>query len=443
MTADIHNYTKSCVECQRVKPRNHLPFGRLQPLPVAEGKWRSITVDMIVGLPISRFGFNAIIVFVDRFTKMVHLVPCKDTLNAEQFCQLFVANVIRLHGAPTSLISDRGSIFAARFTQCFTASVNCLQQFSTAFHPQTDGQTERANRVVEDVLRSYCDIRQTDWDAFLPMAEFAMNNAPSEATQQTPFILNYGINPRHPSISQLLSDHFTGVEPPRTAHGNIQRVAATVMQHTLRITDASARHVDRVPDVPAASQFTTAMRQVIERTKLLLQVARERMCRIADPHRNPTPPFQVGDQVMLSTKNIKLQAGANKLLPRFVGPFPITEVINPVAFRLRLPATMRIHTVFHTSLLRPYHARNGALPSPSPLVINDEEEYEVQALMGRRDKVISKRTTRHGVHHRTQRQYLVRWKGYGPEHNEWISVDELQRHCAPMIAAMDRQLDGR
>ena len=490
MMHDIEAYCKNCPTCQTVKANNHKPYGKLFPLPVPQGKWTDVTVDLITGLPLTAHGFNAICVFVDRMTKMVHLVPCKDTLTAPQFCELFARHIIALHGSPVRLVSDRGSIFAAQFTTAFTANVNCLQKFSTAYHPETDGQTERANRVIEDVLRSYVDLRPETWDTYLPMAEFAMNNAPNKSTGNTPFMLNYGVNPRHPDVAKLVQSHIDGIQAI-PAHRNIARLGVMVMEHTFR---------EVIPDIPAASAFTSNMRKVIasvsslvthaenrhprvpnpsrtpetrrivhasrtlpraprvihdpqppsmfadvmrrgiEHTQMRIDEARTRMVHTTDAHRDSQPEFKVGDNVMLSTKNIKLQLPVpNKLLPRFVGPFTIDKVVGERAFRLTLPPTMRIHNVFHVNLLRRFHPRDfGEQPHPPPLVINGDDEYEVEALLGKRDKVISTHRTRHTHRRRTQVQFLVKWAGYGHEHNQWIPEVELTRFCQRLIDAYNR-----
>jgi hypothetical protein len=278
--------------------------------------------------------------------------------------------------------------------------------------------------VLEDVLRCFVDTNQTNWDVFLPMAEFAMNNAPNAATGQSPFVLNYGVNPRHPAVMQLLSDSAAG-RPATTSRERRQQAAALM---AMRVT---VRHA---PDVPAASQFSADMRAAVQHTQLLLEAARQRMRQVADRKRSVAVEYKVGDQVMLSTKNIHLlTTGTRKLLPRFVGPFPVAAVINPVAYKLELPPTMRIHPVFHVSLLRRFRPRPGQSIHPRPLVVEDQEEYEVEALLGMREKVISTKRTKHGIHRRVKTQFLVKWAGYGHEHNEWTDEEELTRNCARLI----------
>jgi hypothetical protein len=435
MAADITKYCEACNVCQRNKHSNQKPFGQLRPLPVPKGKWSNVSVDMITGLPKTARGYNAIIVFVDRLTKMVHICPTTENLTSKEFAEMFIQNVIRLHGCPESVVSDRGSIFTSKFEKAFLKGIQCTPAFSSAYHPQSDGQTERANQVLEQVLRSYASLDHAEWDTFLPMAEFAMNNAPNDATKQTPFILNYGVNPRHPDITKLTKAHLAGLELHATKAKTTRTKANTAMQQCFR---------DMRSDIPAAFQFTQAMNKAVQHTQLLLQAARSRMINMTNPKRQPTIPFSVGDKVMLSTKNIRIvHPGCNKLLPRWAGPFTITNQINPVAFRLDLPDTMNIHDVFHSSLLKPYkHDPMRTDGEHPPLIIDGQEEFEVEALIGRRSKTISTKKAKHapgGKKRTTRWEYLVVWKGYGHEHNEYVPEQELLRHCKAMVKAFDKQ----
>jgi hypothetical protein len=435
MVQDIRKYCEACNVCQRTKSSNQKPFGQLRPLPVPKGKWSNISVDMITGLPMTARGYNAIIVFVDRLTKMVHICPTTEKITSRGFAEMFLANIIRLHGCPESVVSDRGSIFTSKFEKEFLSGISCKPHFSSAYHPQSDGQTERANQVLEQVLRSYVALDHSEWDTFLPMAEFAMNNAPNEATGQTPFVLNYGISPRHPEVTKLTKTHLNGLELHSVKAKQTKAKADSAMQHCFREIKS---------DVPAAFQFTEAMKQAITHTKVMLEAARSRMIAITDQKRKETVPFTIGDKVMLSTKNIRLvHPGCNKLLPRWAGPFTITAKINPVAFKLDLPETMNIHDVFHTSLLKPYKLdplrTDGELP---PLIIDGEAEFEVEALLGRRSKTISTKKAKHapgGKKRTTRWEYLVGWTGYGPEHNEYVPEQELLRHCKQMVKDYDKQ----
>jgi hypothetical protein len=390
---------------------------------VPKDKWYTITVDMITALPKSLNGFDSILVIVDKLTKMVHLVPTNETMDSQQFADLIQANVIRLHGAPKFMISDRGSVFHSKYAQAWADQIGIWQKFSSSYHPDTDGQTERANRVIEDVLRCFADTRQSEWDTFLPMAEFAMNNAPNEATKQTPFMLNYGVNPRHPDISKLVS-----TDAPLTPYKKKQKeLAVTALSHTLR----------EIADVPAATQFSDLMKQALKHTQILLEAARQRMIQTTNKKRTLKVPFKVGDYIMLNAKNIKLVTeGKNKLLPRFVGPFPIMDQINPVTFRVKLADTMQCHDIFHVNLFKLYKRREDIDPDddePIAIVIDGVAEYEVEALLGKQRKTLSTKQSKYGKKSKTEIQYLVKWQGYGPHHNEWVSEDELKRNCAELV----------
>ena len=163
------------------------------------GPWKSVSCDFIVDLPLSRTPdgqtFDSILVFVDRFTKMAHFVPCLKSTDAPVFADIFFKNVIRLHGIPESLVSDRGSIFTSHFWKSLSALMNVKPRLSTAFHPQTDGQTERMNQTLEQYLRIYCNYEQDNWVNLLPLAEFAYNNSHQPSIDCSPFYANYGYHP--------------------------------------------------------------------------------------------------------------------------------------------------------------------------------------------------------------------------------------------------------
>ena len=201
LKADVTRFVQNCHSCQINKPTHAIPAGLLQPLPVADRPWSHVSVDLITGLPqCGQLQHNAVCVFVDRFTKMVHYAACWDTLAAQQFADLFVQNVLRLHGCPVRMVSDRGSIFTAAFWREVAAAMGpTALDFSTAFHPQSDGQTERANRVLEEMLRHYVSPMQEDWVRLLPLLEFACNSAHNHVTGTTPFQLYTGIQPLMPS----------------------------------------------------------------------------------------------------------------------------------------------------------------------------------------------------------------------------------------------------
>jgi hypothetical protein len=194
----VRKYIRTCEVCQRVKP-SPASQAPLQPLPVPAECWQSVSMDFIFGLPKDDKGNNGILVFVDRFSKMVHLAAVPESITAEGCARIFMESVFRLHGMPSEIISDRDPRFTAAFWQAVFHSLGTRLRMSTSDHPQTDGQTERANRVLEEILRSYA--HSFPWSACLPMAEFAINNSVHASTSHTPFFVN-GL--RHPRLPALL-----------------------------------------------------------------------------------------------------------------------------------------------------------------------------------------------------------------------------------------------
>jgi hypothetical protein len=309
-------------------------------------------------------------VFIDRFTKMCHLVPCLKTTDAPEFTRLFLDNVIRLHGIPESVVSDRGSIFTSHFWNSLASMMNMKRRLSTAFHPQTDGQTERMNQTAEQYLRIYCNYQQDNWTSLLSLAEFAYNNAHQPTIDCSPFYANYGF---HPKFTINLRSPSTSVP------------AAKALAENLR-----SHHDDLIENIKSAqnhqARYYDAKHKRIE--------------------------FSVGDKVWLSSANISTQRPSKKLDWKRLGPFTITERIGTQAYRLQLPVSMKVHSVFHVSLLEPYVSStipNRVRPPPPAVVVEAEQEYEVEEILDSK-------------YLRNRLFYLVKWKGYDPCHNSWEPV---------------------
>jgi hypothetical protein len=191
----VDRWTRNCHACRRATPSREARQGVLRPLPVPERPWKDISMDFITHLTPSN-GFDAILVIVDRLTKMKHFIPCKSTCSAEDVAHLYVEHIWKLHGLPENVVSDRGPQFVALFWKHLTQRLKIKATLSTAYHPETDGQTERSNAIVEQYLRVYVDYLQDDWSSWLPLAEFASNSVRSESTGTSPFFANYGFHPR-------------------------------------------------------------------------------------------------------------------------------------------------------------------------------------------------------------------------------------------------------
>jgi len=195
VTKEVKRYVEGCDACQRNKNRTEQPAGKLMPNSILEKPWTHISADFITKLSLAQ-GYDSILVVVDRLTKMVHFVPTTEKTSAEGLARLFRDNVWKLYGLLESIISDRGPQFAAGLMRELSGMLGIASKLSTAFHPQTDGQTERVNQELEQYLRMFIDHRQEQWPEWLETAEFAYNNKVHSSTQTTPFKANYRQDPR-------------------------------------------------------------------------------------------------------------------------------------------------------------------------------------------------------------------------------------------------------
>jgi len=189
----IGQYVQNCQSCMLAKAPTHAKYGFLRPLPVPNQMWQEVSMDFLTGLPTSE-EYDAILVVVDRLTKMRHLIACTTTANAADVAKLYLNTVWKYHGIPTHITSDRGTQFIAQFWQSLLKQIKA--RMSTPYHPETDGQTERLNAVMEQYLRHYVFYQQEDWATWLPMAQFAANNQESSTTRVSLFFANYGFHPR-------------------------------------------------------------------------------------------------------------------------------------------------------------------------------------------------------------------------------------------------------
>jgi transposase InsO family protein len=170
----------------------------LKPLAIPVWKWEDISMDFVVGLPRTPKGNDSVWVIVDRLTKVAHFVLVKTQYATKKLAELYVEHILRLHGAPKSIVSDRGPQFVSKFWQSFHKLMGTTLNYSTAFHPQTDGQTERVNQVLKDMLRACALTYGTDWESSLPFAEFSYNNSFQASLRMVPFEALYGRKCRTP-----------------------------------------------------------------------------------------------------------------------------------------------------------------------------------------------------------------------------------------------------
>ncbi|CAI7899259.1 unnamed protein product [Closterium sp. NIES-54] len=298
------------------------------------------------------------------------LLPTNATATAEATARLFFDRIITIHSIPATLISDRDPKFTSKLWKELMGLLGTKLAMSSAYHPQTDGQTEQLNQVVEQLLRTACKDDVSHWDTQLPTLEFAYNNASHAATGKTPFFLCYGREPLTPQ------------QPTTPAH------------------------------VQAAHDFVTTMQQLWEKTQRRLTTMQTYQNQYAD-HQRRDHSVAVGDQVLLDMRNLNLSHLPSKLRPRFCGPFLVEAQVTPVTFRLRLPDTWKLHNAFHVQLLKPYKDPNQQfqgrqLPPPPPFLVQDEPEYEVERVLTHRRR--GGKTL----------EFLLRWKGYDPTEDSWV-----------------------
>ncbi|KAJ3550669.1 hypothetical protein NMY22_g303 [Coprinellus aureogranulatus] len=371
--AFVKKYVEGCEVCSKRKHHQH-PRSNLQPLPVPDGPWESIGVDLVTQLPKSN-GFDAIAVFTDHFSKMIHALPCTSDINSEGVADLFYREIFRLHGLPLGVTSDRGPQFASQFTRSLLRRLGIDSNLTTAYHPQANGQTERANQEVEKYLRLYASRRQDDWDQHLPMAEFVVNSRVHSAHSRSPFEVIYGHLP-----------HFNIPVAPKLG---IRGIDERLQQ----------------------------LQDVRKEVEAALRVDKARQKRDYETGKRTAHSFQVNDYVWLSAKNIAIKVPTRKLGDLYLGPFKITEKVGDLDYRLQLPDSLsRLHPVFHIDKLYPWKGSdvNGILPPPpDPIELDGEEEWEVQ-------EVLDSRWTEHRTRKRGRKkakivkelQYLVSWKGF-------------------------------
>lgn len=353
----VRQYCRNCQDCLRAKPVLRAPAGLLQPLPIPEMPWMDISVDFVVFLPPTKRKNNAMMVVVDRLSKERHYIPCsagneEKGMSAEATAQMFYTYVWRLHGLPATIVSDRGSQFVNRFWEHLCEILQIKAKLSTAWHPESDGQTEIANKEMERYLRTFVTYYQDDWDTLSPSAEFAINASVSESTKMSPFMATRGFQPRMSFNSEKLA------QEPKTAR-------------------------ERLAFGPAKA-IALPMKDIWDWTKAWMAASQAKQKHYADQHRRDEPTIAVGDLVWLSMKNIKTERPCKKFDSKWEGPFEVLEKVGSVSFKLKLPVSMHIHPVFHQSLIAK-HANDPLpgqeYPMPGPIRVEEEDEWEVEEIL--------------------------------------------------------------
>lgn len=309
---DVEEYVRQCTVCQQAKHEHSKPAGLLAPLPIPTAPWEDLTMDFAEGLPASE-GYDAIMVVVDRFTKFAHFVPLRHPFTATQVARAFWDKIVKLHGVPSLIVSDRDKVFTSNLWRELLAGAGTKLLYSTAYHPQTDGQTERVNQCMEMYLRCAVHDAPRKWRRWLPMAEFWYNSTFHASLNCTPFKALYGKEANLGAMSTWSTEAPAGDDLDWAAH-------------------------------------TTQIRAQLER-------AQHRSKKQADRNRTERS-FQVGEQVLLKLQPYIQQSVVNhpcaKLTFKFFGPYTVLEKIGPLAYKLELPPDSRVHPVFHVSQLKPF-----------------------------------------------------------------------------------------
>ncbi len=385
MNLDIKSYVSTCLPCQQNKTSTQSPLGLLHPIESPDIRWHTVTMDLIISLPKSKSGNDAIVVFVDKFSKMVHYVPTVTAIDAPSLATLMINNVIKLHGIPIQIISDRDPRFTSSFWKSLWNQLGTKLKMSTAYHPQTDGLTERNNRTLEEALRNYTNYHQNNWDTLLPLLEFSYNNAVHSTTGYSPFFMNYGQHPVTPSTFE--------------------------MRKEVQVNEAASTMLEELYCALNHAQENIIKSQQAQKNQ-------------ADKHRRDFETLEPGDQVMLSTNNLRTPGRTSKLIAQRIGPFKITKVLSKLNYELELPSTLKgIHNRFHIQQLTKYQSTDS-FPSrpivhtrPPAEVLADEEEevFEVEEVVNHRGSG-------------TRLQYLIHWKGYPLYESTWEPVSAFKFH---------------
>ena len=386
MKADVIQFVARCLVCQQVKAEHQRPSGLNKPLPIPEWTWTDISMDFVTGLPMSR-GCDSIWVVVDRLSKVAHFIPIRETWSVAQLARVFVDRIVTLHGTPRSIVSDRDARFTSHLWRQIQEYMGTELHMSTAYHPQTDGQTERTIQTLEDLLRSCVLSWGGHWADHLSLVEFSYNNSWHASIQMAPFEALYGRRCRSPICWDEPAD-VVGVAP-EIVQTTVERIAQ-IREH--------------------------------------MRIAQDRQSKYAKL-RQKDLEFEVGMHVWLRvspTRGVRRFGIKGKLSPRFVGPFEILERVGERAYRLALPPSLAgVHPVFHVSQLRRY------VPDPSHVL--DHSELEVASdhtFVEEPLRILDRQVKK--LRRREIPMIRIHWSRRTVEEATW-EVEERIRECYPAV----------
>ena len=362
MKADVLEYCRSCDACQKTKFGNFNKFGFLIPNPIPTRPYQSISMDFIVNLPWSN-NFNAIFVVVGRLTKRGTFIPCMTGLTAEEFAELFVKHIVCKFGLPDSIVTDHDPRWTSDFWRGVAQFLKTKMALSSAHHPQHDGQREILNRQLITMMRAYVDDDLSDWSVWLHILEFAYNNSVHGSTGASPNFLMYGFQPKTPLDFLLPKDSPRG-----------------------KSTTYSL--------IPEAKNFLDVLSMHRDSTRRAIVKAQDEQASQYNKGRKPVPDFKKGDRVLVNPHSldwIDSKGNGVKLKQHWIGPFEITQKINPKVFHLRMSSKYPGFPVFNIEHLKKYEESGPEWGERTQMPESrrkqaELEEFEVEAIIGHRHK---------------------------------------------------------
>jgi hypothetical protein len=395
MKVDIAKYVAECDTCHWMKASHLKSVGVLQPLSIPMWKWDYICMDFIVDLPLTARKKDSIWVIVDRLTKTAHFIAMHTTYSVQQYAELYMDHIVRLHGISKTIISDRGTQFVARFWEQLHDCLGTKLIRNSSYHPQTDGQTERINQILEDMLRASILHFDKSWDKCLSLAEFSYNNSYQASLKMAPFDALYGRRCRTP----------------------------------LNWSEAGERTLFGLDIVKDAEERVQVIREN-------LKMAQMRQKSFHDKGTTPRH-FEVGDYVYLKvspTKGVQRFGVKGKLAPRYIGPYEVIEVCGPVAYRIQLPERFSaVHNVFHVTQLK------KVMPVPENEVITESNAWiELDfSLIEHPLKVLDQKERK--TRRQTVRMYKIQWSHHTEEEATWEMEDYLNTKYPGFFPSRSRE----
>jgi hypothetical protein len=343
MKKQTKEFVQTCLICQRAKPDRSKYPGLLEPLPTPDAAWQTVTMDFIEGLPTSGTA-NSIMVVVDKYTRYAHFIPLHHPFTAAKVAAAYMTNVFKLHSLPKVMISDRDPIFTSRFWKELFELLGSELRMSSAYHPQTDGQSERVNQCLEIYLRCFTHACPTKWSQYLAFAEYWYNTSYHSAIQMSPFVALYGHEPRHWGLDSSYTCSAPSLEEWLDERKHIQLV----------------------------------LQQNLHR-------ARQYMKNQADKKRTERK-FELRDEVFVKlqpyVQSSVTRRSNQKFACRYFGPYSVIKIINPVAYEVALPQGSKVHPVFHVSQL--HKVLKPGTPIATKLPDNTDRVYNPVKILAHR-----------------------------------------------------------